>query len=113
MTRLSTLQYNMLRMFATKDDGFFMSIAQAQQFDQRPFRSMLIQEWISYRVSKGFYVTRKGREAYRDFENHSIERKNSSLPLTAYFDPTAYGLTATRKKSRRAPESRAQLRVVA
>jgi hypothetical protein len=90
MPRLSTLQFNMLRMFA--DSADHMTIAQAQQFDQRPFRSMLIREWIAYRPGKGFHITRTGRAAYHDFEEHDITRKNQTLPLTSYFDPTQYGL---------------------
>lgn len=105
MIRISTLQYNMLKMFASEGPDFFMSIADAQKFDQRPFRSMLIQKWIAYRPSKGFHLTREGKNAYFDFEEHNITRKNPSLPLTAYFDPTAYGL--------KAPKKRPALRVVA
>ena len=65
MTRLSTLQFNMLKMFASPESGvLYMSIQQAQKFDQRPFRSMLIQGWVSYRQGEGFYATTKEREAY-------------------------------------------------
>jgi hypothetical protein len=92
MTRLSTLQYNMLRHFADQPITFVMSVQQAQTFDQRPFRSMLIQGWISYRMGRGFHISRKGREAWRDFQNHNIQRKNPNLPLTAYFDSRLYGL---------------------
>ena len=69
-----------------------MSIEQAQGFDQRPFRSMLIQEWIAYRPGKGFHITRLGMEAWQEFGHTDIRRANSSAPLTAYFDAAAYGL---------------------
>jgi hypothetical protein len=71
---------------------------------------MLIREWIAYRPTKGFHVTRAGRDAYRDFESHSIERKNPSLPLTSYFDPTVYGL---RKAPAAAAAKNSGLRAVA
>ena len=92
MTRLSNRQYPMLRQFARQPDGYHMSIEQAQSFDQRPFRSMLIQEWISYRPGKGFHITRKGLEAWEEFGHTDIKRINFSAPLTAYFDAAAYGL---------------------
>ena len=105
MTRLSTLQYNMLKMFATENANFYMSITVAQQFDQRPFRSMLLQKWIAYRPAKGFHITREGRTAYAEFETHDVTRKNSSLPLTAYFDPTQYGLRPSRRLRKSRPNA--------
>lgn len=90
MTRLSNLQYPMLETMAT---GVYLSIAQAQHYDQRPFRSMLMREWIAYKPGRGFHITEAGRKAYNEFHHTSIERRNPTLPLTAYFDPTAYGLT--------------------
>jgi hypothetical protein len=101
MPRLSTLQFNMLRMFASDSDTH-MTIVQAQQFDQRPFRSMLIREWIAYRPGRGFHITRAGRAAYDDFEQHDITRKNHDLPLTSYFDAAQYGLRVPAKKAGRA-----------
>jgi hypothetical protein len=92
MTRLSNRQYPMLRTFAEESPDYFMRIEEAQAFDQRPFRSMLIQGWIQFRTGRGFHITREGRAAWREFEHTEILRKNPSLPLTAYFDPTAYGL---------------------
>lgn len=99
MTRLSTLQYNMLRMFATEGPDYFMSVTTAQGFDQRPFRSMLIQQWVAYRIGKGFHITRKGRDAYRNFEQHDITRKNALAPLTSFFDPEKYGLRSAQKRA--------------
>lgn len=89
----------MLKTFCGPESGvLYMSIQQAQTFDQRPFRSMLIQGWISFKPGKGFYANRKGREAYRNFLDHDISRKNPNLPLTAYFDPVAYGLNDKERK---------------
>jgi hypothetical protein len=88
----------MLRTFIEKAAGSFlkkdefMTIDEAQRFDQRPFRSMLIQEWISYKPGAGFHITRKGKAAWEEFRSTEIWRKNPELPLTAYFDPTAYKL---------------------
>jgi hypothetical protein len=58
---------------------------------------MLIQEWISYRPGRGFRITREGRESWGEFERTEIWRKNPTLPLTAYFDPVAYGLAVKTK----------------
>ena len=94
MTRLSNRQYPLLRTFYDMGPLQYMSIEDAQAFDQRPFRSMLIREWVSYKPKHGFHITKKGRAAYIEFQDTSIERQNKSLPLTSYFDPTAYGLHA-------------------
>ena len=99
MNRLSTLQFNMLRHFAERATAYHMSIEQAQHYDQRPFRSMLVREWIAYRAGRGFHITRAGIEAFRDFQEHSIERKNPALPLTTYFDPTAYDIKPAKRKA--------------
>ena len=108
MMRLSPLQYNMLKMFAI--DGSYVSILQAKGLDQRPFRSLLIQQWITFKPGKGFHITQKGVHAFYDFDEHSIIRKNPGLPLTAYFDATAYGLTPSKSKK---TGNRAGLRIVA
>lgn len=100
ITRLSTLQYNMLRMFASQPVAHHMSIATAQGLDQRPFRSMLLRRWVAYTPGRGFRITRAGTDAFRGFENHSIERKNPSLPLTSYFDPAVYGLPSREKRKK-------------
>ena len=44
--RLSSLGYNMLRIFATEGKEYRMSIEVAGKFDQRPFGSMLANEYI-------------------------------------------------------------------
>ena len=85
----------MLETFVRLGDRKFMTIEEAQSFDQRPFRSMLIREYIAWRPSRGFHITEKGMDAWNEFNNSDITRKNPSLPLTAYFDPTQYGLRTT------------------
>jgi hypothetical protein len=82
----------MLQMFAKAGPGWHMTIEQAQKFDQRPFRSMLIQEWVRYRPGKGFYLTEKGYDAWEEFKGTKILRHDPRAPLTAYFDMRAYGL---------------------
>jgi hypothetical protein len=101
MTRLSNRQYPMLRMlYDNNSDSQYMTIDEAQAFDQRPFRSMLIQGWCAFRPGKGFHITKQGRLALDEFLNTDISRKNPMMPLTAYFDPTAYGLAVPAKKAR-------------
>ena len=98
MTRLSNRQYPMLRTFALESAQFRMTIREAQKYDQRPFRSMLIHRWIVY-SGGGFHITREGQDAFIEFENTEITRKNPTLPLTAYFDATAYGLKTPKKEA--------------
>jgi hypothetical protein len=82
----------MLQTFIDLGGAQYMPISDAQRFDQRPFRSMLIQEWIAYRPGRGFHLTRRGRDAWREFTSTEIFRKSQLAPLTRYFDPTVYGL---------------------
>ena len=96
MIRLSALQYGMLEKFIGTTGH--LSIEDAQVYDQRPFRSMLIREYIAYSPGRGFHITRAGRTAHEEFHHANIARKNPLLPLTSYFDPAAYGL-GTRKKA--------------
>lgn len=98
MTRLSNRQYPMLKTFAEAKADYHMSIQAAQAFDQRPFRSMLIQGWIKYRPGRGFHLTHDGRRAWREFLLTDIVRKDPTRPLTAYFDPAAYGLRIVPKR---------------
>jgi hypothetical protein len=102
MTRLSNRQYPLLEIFA---DGQNLSIEAAKMYDQRPFRSMLIRQWVDYKPGRGFRITEAGIEAWKEFLNTDIGRKNPNLPLTAYFDETAYGLKSkvhVMRKRRRA-----------
>jgi len=97
MTRLSNRQYPMLKIFAEGGSDYYMRVEDARIWDQRPFRSMLIQEWISYRPGRGFHITKEGRAAWEEFRHTEIKRKNPTLPLTAYFDATAYGLQVVKR----------------
>lgn len=90
MTRLSNRQYPMLEALAAVD---YITYSEAQAFDQRPFRSMLIRKYMAYKPGKGFHLTQAGRDARKEFYDTDILRRNRNLPLTAYFDATAYGLT--------------------
>jgi len=89
MIRLSNRQLPMLEIFMS---GQSLSIEAAKMYDQRPFRSMLIRKWINFKPGRGFKITEAGRDAYEIFMHTDIARKNPLLPLTAYFDETAYGL---------------------
>ena len=91
MTSLSNRQYPMLKTFIENPDHY-MTVSEAQQYDQRPFRSMLIRKYIAYHPGKGFRLTKEGKKHWLEFERTEIWRKNPLLPLTAYFDPTAYSL---------------------
>lgn len=85
-------------MFADLGIDGYMSVEDAGHWDQRPFRSMLIQKWIAYRPGRGFHLTPKGKDAMKEFQSTDIARKNYNAPLTAFFDATAYGLPDPRKK---------------
>jgi len=89
---LSQRQYPLLQTFADLGRGNFLTIAEAQRYDQRPFRSMLYRGWITYRAGRGFHLTAEGGEAWHRYHNTNILRQNPQLPLTSYFDATAYGL---------------------
>lgn len=90
--RLSGRQHPLLEHFAGQPNTYRMSLDAARLYDQRPFRSALIQGWVKYRRGEGFYLTKAGAEALWEFHHTDIFRKNPSSPLTSYFDPTAYGL---------------------
>jgi hypothetical protein len=98
MTRLSNRQFPLLEAF---DAVEYMTLDEAAAFDQRPFRSFLIRKYIAWKPSRGFHITQAGKDARKEFYNTDIIRANPNLPLTAYFDPTAYGLKP-RAKARRA-----------
>lgn len=98
MTRLSNRQYPMLLALCDNGLNGYMPIEDAQKWDQRPFRSMLIRKWCAYKPGRGFHVTPEGRDAMQEFLSTDIARKKPWLPLTAYFDATAYGLAAPRRK---------------
>lgn len=92
---LSNRQLPMLEALHGTD---FMTIDEAQAWDQRAFKSMLVREYASYKPGKGFHITQKGRDSRNNFYSTDILRKDRTRPLTSYFDPTAYGLQPARKK---------------
>jgi hypothetical protein len=66
---------------------------------------MLIRRWITWRPGHGFHITTAGRKAHAEFHHTEIARKNPTLPLTSYFDPSAFGLrveTSNRPKKAKA-----------
>ena len=88
-------------MFCDMKADQYMSIDDAMHWDQRPFRSMLIRKWVSYKHNHGFYATREGRQAMEEFMSTDIARQNPGAPLTAYFDPTAYRLRKPTQAARK------------
>jgi hypothetical protein len=101
---LSNLQYPTLKIFVDHPHDY-MSIEEAQALDQRPFRSMLYRQWVVYTKGKGFHISKAGIAAMREFLSRDIFRKDSSLPLTSYFDPTAYGLKPPERTRRVSPKA--------
>lgn len=87
-----TLSNRTAPMLETMNGTDFMSIDEAQHFDQRPFRALLIRKYVAYKPGKGFHLTEAGRAARKTFYETDIVRKDPTMPLTAYFDPAAYGL---------------------
>lgn len=101
MINLSDLGFPMLYAL-TQLKGKYMSYEEAQSYDQRPFRSMLIRGWVKWsRKEHGFYLTKEGEEAWMKFNSRDISRKNPHLPLTAFFNAEAYGLAGPKEKSMR------------
>ncbi len=106
MTRLSNRQWPMLKTLSDNGSDSYMSIEEAQQFDQRPFRSMLIQGWCEYKSGRGFHITKRGKAAMNEFETTDIIRMHPEMPLTSYFDPTAYGLTVPKGRKESVPSKK-------
>lgn len=84
MIVLSNRQYPLLQTFIANGESY-MNMDEAHAFDQRPFRSMLMRGWVSYRPGRGFYTTREGKKAWSDYHATEIVRRNPELPLCAYF----------------------------
>lgn len=89
-------------MLETMHGTDYMSIEEAQHFDQRPFRAMLRRKYVAYKPGRGFHLTQAGRDARRVFYETDIVRKDPTMPLTAYFDPSQYGLKPRQKATRKA-----------
>jgi hypothetical protein len=92
MIRLSNRGYPGLRWFAKNGPDTYMSIEEAQRFDQRPLRSMQVRGDTSSVPRRGFRITRAGRDAWTQFLESEILGKNSYVPLTNYFDLITYSL---------------------
>ena len=90
---VSKLQFPLLRDFCAMPPGMFMPVSEASKLDQRPFGSLYHREWVGYRAGKGFYATAKGRSAFDEYTAAEARHRNRpELPLSHYFDATAYGL---------------------
>lgn len=74
----------MLKTFFDLGNGY-MTQEQARSFDQRPFRSMLMRQYIRYVPNRGFTITKYGRQQMIVFLATDIARKDPSQPLTSYF----------------------------
>lgn len=95
-----TLSNRTAPMLETMNGTDYMSIDEAAHFDQRPFRALLIRKYVAYKPGRGFHLTQAGRDARRTFYETDIARKDPTMPLTAYFDPAAYGLKPRRKSTK-------------
>ena len=95
MISLSNRGFPMLHLFA---GGAYMTYTEAHKYDQRPFRSMLIREYIAYHPGKGFRITDKGKKVWEEFTSTEIDRKNRDAHLTAVFRPEDWGLKETAKR---------------
>jgi hypothetical protein len=84
--QLSSLQYGMLKAWTARKGDYYMKRSQATLYDQRPFRSMLIRQYVEYDPKvDGFRLTPKGRSAMIDFETRDVLRHFESSKLTSYF----------------------------
>ena len=91
---VSKLQFPMLRDFCAMPPGTFMPLSEASKLDQRPFGSLYHRNWLGYRAGRGFYATADGRKAFDEYTAAEARHRNRpELPLSHYFDPTAYGLS--------------------
>ena len=100
MINLSDLGFPMLYAL-TQLKGGFMPFEEAQTYDQRPFRTMLMRGYVAWsRKERGFYLTDIGSEAWSKFNSRDIARKNPHMPLTAFFDAAAYGLGGERRNGK-------------
>ena len=103
-------QIALLQMLDNLGVNGHVTITEAQTLNQTTFSSALIRGYCVYRATgpnRGFHVTKEGVEALHDFHSADVTRKNPTLPLTSYFDPTAYGLSAPSLKKKQ-PEKAAK-----
>ena len=97
MIQLSNRGYPMLKTFFDLGMGKYLTQDQARAFDQRPFRSMLVRNYIRYVPNRGFTLTKLGHQALVVFIATDIVRKDPTRPLTAYFDPSVYKLKVMKR----------------
>ena len=99
MIVLSNRQYPMVQAFVDMGEGY-MDIETAQRYDQRPFRSLLIRKWVAFRPGHGFHLTPRGPATHGAITMPPRSGgRTSTLPLTAYFDVTAYKLKVAPKRA--------------
>jgi hypothetical protein len=85
--RISNRQYVLLREFAKVGN---MTMVQAQEWDQRAFRSFLVRGWLAWNQSKGFVLSPDGYAALEAFHRTDIRRADPTRPITRYFDSKLY-----------------------
>lgn len=101
---LSDYQEKVLERFATARSNWYMPLSEAHTIKQGTFRSMLVQQWIAFHrelgEEGGFQVTEAGKERWLRRKEINVFRSEAqfSRPLTAYFDPKAYGLRVVHKR---------------
>jgi hypothetical protein len=108
MTRLSCLQYALLKALFQNGTDNFWSFDEAKQWNQGTFRSMLIRQYCVYKPTRGFHVTKTGIDAMVEFETEDALRSEAmrNMPLTSYFDAVAYGLDTKKRHPRTVREMR-------
>jgi hypothetical protein len=95
---LSNRLFPLVQFFINQGRSYYMNIEEAQTFDQRPFRSALIRQYLMFRSGHGFYLTAAGRDAWERFRHTDIHRINALAPLTRFFDPVAHGVRIDERK---------------
>ncbi len=96
---LSRRQYALLCLFIDEGEKYYASVEDAKRYDQRPFRSALIQEWIGYHHGRGFFITQKGRDSHADYGKREWAiRAHQDMPLCEYF---SFHFLSQRRRSAR------------
>jgi len=94
---LSPEGFNLLRHFAERGGAYHMPVAEARRYNQTQFRCALKRNYIAYRASGGFHLTKDGRDAWARWEVSNILRKDPTRPMTSLFDITQYRETPLAK----------------
>jgi len=83
MTKLSARQYKMLKNLDQRDSVF---IDHARELNQVSFGSLFHRGYIEFnRLTKHFYITKKGSEALQEFKEINITRINVDGAFSHYF----------------------------